>query len=160
MQLPILVLGRADAPVLLKQGDGYLDDDLTFDLRGRSAPFMPAGLGGEAAFYTIYLTTTHFAPTTTLRVTPRVDGVTLPFTDVVLNTVPGAEGEQREHEIGLSLPYMVGGVERLRYAPRGNWMDVTIETVRAAGIGVGERTIIDGIEVEFEVVQEGKEPIT
>jgi hypothetical protein len=159
MQLPILVLGRSDQPVLLKQGDGYFDDDQAFDLIGRSAPFMPAGLGGECAFYSIYVTTTHYAPTTTLRITPRVDGAFLPPTDVILSSAPPDDGEQRVAEIGLSLPYVVGGVERLRYAPRGCWMDVTIETLRTSGIGVAARIVVDGIEVEFEQVQEGKQPV-
>jgi hypothetical protein len=131
MQLPILVLGRSDQPVLLKQGDGYFDDDQAFDLIGRSAPFMPAGLGGECAFYSIYVTTTHYAPTTTLRITPRVDGAFLPPTDVILSSAPPDEGEQRVAEIGLSL----------------------------SGIGVAARIVVDGIEVEFEQVQEGKQPV-
>lgn len=159
MQLPVLVLGRSDAPVLLKHGDGYLDDDQVYDLLGRTDPYLPAGLGGEAAFFTVYLTTTHFQAVTVLRLTVRIDGVAVKTTDVVLNTAPGADGEQRVHEIDLSQPHMVAGVERLRYAPRGTWLDVTVETVRGQGLGASARQIVDGIECEFEVVQEGKQPV-
>lgn len=159
MQTPVLVLGRNDLPVLLKHGDGYLDDDQTYDLLGRTDPYMPAGLGGEAAFYTVYVSTTHFVYTVVLRVTIRIDGVGIKTTDIVLNTVPDSAGEQRQTEIDLSQAYMVLGEERLRYAPRGQSLDVTIETVRSAGIGVGGRCVIDGIECEFEVVQEGKQSI-
>lgn len=159
MQTPVLVVGRMDAPAILKHGEGYFDDDQVYDLFCRSDPFMPAGLGGEVAFFTIYVTTTHFDPTTTLRVTPRVDGVALDPTEIVLNTAPGSDGQRMVHEIGLSKPYLVAGVEKLRYAPRGSWMDVLIESQRAEGFGIGARQIVDGIECEFEVVQEGKEPL-
>lgn len=158
MQLPVLVVGHAGAPALLKHGVGYFDDDQVYDLYARSDAFMPAGSAGEVAFFSIYLTTTHYENPTVLRVTPRVDGLPLDATVVVLNIVD-AEGEQRVTEIGLSVPYVVGGVEQLRYAPRGSWMDVTIETLRGIGSGVGARQIVDGIEVEFEVVQEGKQPV-
>lgn len=159
MQTPILVVGRSTIPAILKHGSSYLDDDAPYDMLGRSDPFMPAGLGGEVAFFTIYVTTTHYQAVTVLRVTPRVDGVPLDATTIVLNTAPTADGEQRVHEIGLSKAYAIAGVEKLRYAPRGSWMDVTIETLRTAGSGVGARQIVDGIECEFEVVQEGKQPV-
>lgn len=156
MQIPVLVVGHAAIPAVLKHGDTYRDDGELYDLVGRSDPFMPAGLGGEVAFYTIYVTTTHFEAATTLRVTPRIDGVPLASTTIVLNTAPTDEGEQRVHEIGLSKPYVVGGLEMLRNAPRGSWIDVTVESQLVAGFGVAARWIVDGIEVEFETVQEGK----
>jgi hypothetical protein len=158
MLVPVLVVGRADDAALLRPGTGYDDDGVAYDLLGRSAAFMPAGLGGEAAFFTIYVTTTHYEATTVLRVTPAIDGVTLASTDIVLGTSDPA-GEQNVHEIDLSQAYTVGGVEKLRYAPRGQRLDVTIETLRGATLGVGARQIVDGIEVEFEVVQEGKQPV-
>ena len=159
MQIPVIVVGRANLPAVLKHGVGYFDDDAVYDLLGRSDPFLPAGLGGEAAFYTIYLTTTHFVASATLRITPRIDGVPLASTLLVLNTAPGEDGEQRVSEIGVSLPYVKGGVEMLRNAPRGCWMDVTVETQRVLGFGTADRIIVDGIEVEFEVVQEGKQAV-
>lgn len=159
MQIPVLVVGRASAPVILKHGVGYLDDDAPYDLVGRTDPYLPAGLGGEAAFYTIYLTTTHFTASSVLRITPRIDGVPLAPTILVLDTAPGGDGEQRVHEISLSKPYVVGGLEKLRNAPRGSWIDVTIETQRSVGLGVPDRVIVDGVEVEFETVQEGKQHV-
>ena len=158
MQIPVLVVGRADVPAILRHGVGYTDDGEVYDLVGRTDPFMPAGLGGEAAFYTIYVTTTHFAAATQLRVTPRIDGIPLASTAIVLNTAPTDDGEQRTHEVGLSKPFVDGGLEKLRNAPRGSWIDVTIETTRSAA-GVAARTVVDGIEVEFETVQEGKQPV-
>lgn len=159
MQIPVIVVGRSSLPAVLKHGVGYTDDDAVYDLVGRTDPFLPAGLGGEAAFYTIYLTTTHFAASATLRITPRIDGVPLASTLLVLNTAPGSDGEQRVTEIGISQPYIKGGLEMLRNAPRGCWMDVTIETQRGVGLGTPDRLIVDGIEVEFEVVQEGKQAV-
>lgn len=159
MQIPVLVVGRSTAPALLRHGVGYSDDGEVYDLLGRSDPFLPAGLGGEAAFYTVYVTTTHFEVATVLRVTPRIDGVPLAATAIVLNTAPGPDGEQRVHEISLSKPYVDGGLEKLRYAPRGSWIDVTVETQRSVGLGVAGRVIVDGIEVEFEAVQEGKQHV-
>lgn len=158
MQLPVLVVGLTTAPAILRHGVGYLDDDQVYDLYARTDPFMPAGVGGEAAFFTLYLTTTHFDAPTILRVTPRIDGNPLDSTTLVLNTA-SVDGVQRVSEIDLSVPHLVGGVERLRYAPRGGWMDVTIETLRVIGTGIGARQIVDGIEVEFETVQEGRKPV-
>lgn len=159
MQLPILVLGRSTLPAILRHGAEYFDDDQVYDFVGRSDPFLPAGLGGEAAFYTIYVTTTHFTVGSVLKITPRIDGLPLASTVLVLNTAPGDEGEQRIHEVSLSKPYVSGGLEMLRNAPRGSWIDVTIETQRVLGAGVADRLIVDGVEVEFETVQEGKQPV-
>ncbi len=159
MQIPVLVVGRATLPAILRHGVGYTDDGEVYDLVGRSDPFMPAGLGGECAFFTIYITTTHFEASSVLKVTPRIDGLPLASQTIVLNTAPGADGEQRVHEIGLSKPFIDGGLEKLRNAPRGSWIDVTIETTRSSGFGMAARQIVDGIEVEFEMVQEGKQPV-
>lgn len=156
MQIPVLVVGRATLPAILRHGVGYNDDDAVYDFLGRTDPYLPAGLGGECAFFTVYVTTTHFAASTVLRVTVRIDGVPLPATTIVLDTAPGSDGEQRVHEISLSKAYIDGGEEKLRYAPRGSWIDVTIESQRSAGLGTAARQIVDGIEVEFETVQEGK----
>lgn len=159
MQLPIVVLGHALVPVLLKHGVGYLDDAFPYDMIGRTDPFMPAGTAGECAWYTIYVTTTHFEVTVVLRVTPRIDGIALPSKDIVLNAVLDPSGERRITEIDLSVPHIVNTVERLRNVPRGTWCDVTVETVLGVGLGVSARQIVDGIEVEFEIVQEGRAAI-
>jgi hypothetical protein len=157
MLLPVLVVGRATAPRVLKHGVGYTDDGVAYDLLGRSAPFAPAGIAGECAWFTVYVTTTHYDQTVVLRVTSRVDGVEVDQTDLVLNAgAPASRGEQQVHEIDLSQAYIDAGITRSRYAPRGVWLDVTVESVRRVGLGVGARQIVDGIEVEYEVVQEGK----
>lgn len=157
MLTPVLVLGRADTAALLRPGLGYDDDGALYDLVARTEDFMPGGLGGEAAFFTIYLTTTHYEVGTVFRITPYLDGVPLAATTLLFATVSDG-GEERVTEIDLSVPYLVGGVEALRYAPRGQRFAVAVETRRAAGSGVNERQIVDGIEIEFEVVQEGKTP--
>lgn len=161
MLLPQLVVGRGNGtPAMLTVGAGYIDDDTHYDLLGRSAPWAPAGSGGEAIFTALYVTTRHFEQDVSLFVTTYIDG--MPLAEVTrLNLVGVAlsKGEQQVHEIGLSIPHMVAGVEKLRYAPRGTWISVQVETMIVDGFGSAARQCVDGIECEFEIVRESKEAV-
>lgn len=161
MLTPQLVVGRGNGtPAMLTVGSGYIDDDTNYELLGRSAPWAPAGVGGEAAFYSLYVTTRHFEDDVSLFITTFIDGVALPeVTRLNLVGVLLSPGEQQVHEIGLSKPYAPAGVELLRYAPRGTWISVQIETQIVDGMGSAARQIVDGVECEFEIVQEGKQPV-
>jgi len=158
MLTPQLVVGRGNGtPALLKVGVGYLDDDLHYEMLGRSAPYAPAGSGGECAFFSIYLITKTFDTDVALFVTPIIDGVAMPTQRVDILGVALSKGEQRVTEIGLSKAYSPAGVEELRYAPRGTWISVQIETKILTGAGVAAKQIVDGVECEFEIVRETKE---
>ncbi len=157
---PVQVVGRGgNGAVILRVGTGYLDDDATYDLLGRSAPFAPAGMMGEAAFHSLYLTTVHYEEDEEIVVTPRVDHVALAPTTIELVGVPGTKGVRLVHEISLYQPYIVGGIERLRYAPRGTWIDVQVETQFTINGKTPARILIDGMDVEAEIVRETKEAV-
>lgn len=161
MLTPQLVVGRGNGtPAMLTVGAGYIDDDVHYDMLGRTAPWAPAGVGGEAAFHSLYVTTRHFDEDVSLFVTTFIDGVALAeVTRINLVGVPLSLGEQRVVEVGLSVPYAPAGVELLRYAPRGTWISVQIETNIVDGFGSAARQIVDGVECEYEVVQESKVPV-
>ncbi len=154
---PVQVVGRGgNGAVILRVGTGYLDDDAKYDLYGRSAPFAPAGMMGECAFHSLYLTTVHYDVTEEIVVTPRVDHVALLPTTITLTGVASSKGERLVHEISLYQPYIIGGIERLRYAPRGTWIDVLIETKFTINARTPARFLIDGMDVEAEIVRETK----
>lgn len=158
MLTPQLVVGRGNGtPAMLTVGVGYIDDDTHYDLLGRSAPFAPAGPGGECAFHLLYVTTRHFEEDVSLFITTFIDGVALAEVKRInLVGVALSKGEQAVHEIGLSVPHMVAGIERLRYAPRGTWISVQVETRITLGDGTAAQQCVDGIDCEYEVVQETK----
>ncbi|MEP6990075.1 MAG: hypothetical protein ABJA80_04025 [bacterium] len=158
MITPQLVVGRGGGvPAMLAVGVGYEDDDVAYELLGRSAAWAPAGTGGECAFHSLYVTTRHFEDDVSLFVTTYIDGVPLPeVARITLVGVPLSMGEQQVHEIALSLPYAPAGVELLRYAPRGTWIIVQIETKIVDGFGTAAKQMVDGVECEYEVVQETK----
>lgn len=158
-QVPRLILGRGAAvpSIMRANGAAYTDDSVVFNGSGRSNKVAPAGAGGECIFTVLYLTTTHFDVNVSLFITPYVDGVALTRQRLNLVGVPGTDGETKVNEIGLSLPHLVSAVERLRYAPRGTWFHVLVET-DAAIVALGQ-CIVSEVEVEHEIVRESKEAI-
>jgi hypothetical protein len=158
MLAPELFVGRGGTPSLLRVGVGYTDDSVEYDLLARSRRVAPAGVGGEAIFTVLYVATLHFEDDASFYITPYVDGVALEVQRLDLVGVPGSKGEAQSHEIGLSIPYISGGVERLRYAPRGTWFEVEVETRYVLSAAVAGRAVITSIEVEHEIVRESMEP--
>lgn len=158
-QRPYLILGRGGiGPILLlANGAAYTDDSTAYNASGKTNKVAPAGAGGECIFTVLYLTTTHFDVNVSLWITPYVDGVALTKQRLNLVGVPGSDGETKVNEIGLSVAHSVSAVERLRYAPRGTWFQVLVET-DAAIVGLGA-CIVSEVEVEYEVVRESKEAI-
>ncbi len=163
MITPQLFLGRSLEPVLLRVGKGYTDDGEPYEMLARSRSLAPAGPGGECIFTLLYLTTLHYTDDVSVWITPIVDQVAQPTQRLDLTGVLDSVGERQTHEIGLAVPYLVGGVERLRFAPRGTWFDVQIETkYGAAEVGaapVASKQIIESVELEYEIVRESMEPI-
>lgn len=161
MLTPQLVVGRGSGtPAMLKVGVGYIDDDVNYELLGRSEPWAPAGVGGEAIFTMLYVTTRHYDLNVSLFITTFIDGVALAEVKRIdLVGVALSKGEQRVTEVGLSVAHSPAGVELLRYSPRGTWISVQVETRIGTGAGTASRQIVDGIECEYEVVRETKEAI-
>lgn len=158
-QTPRLIVGRGGVGAILLRANGaaYTDDSVAYNASGKSNKVAPAGAGGECIFTVLYLTTTHFDVNVSLWITPLVDGVALTKQRLNLVGVPGTDGETQVHEIGLSIAHLASAVERLRYAPRGTWFQVLVET-DAAVVGLGA-CIVSEVEVEHEIVRESKEAI-
>lgn len=151
MPLPQLVVGRSGGvPAILAVGSAYTDDGVAYGFSARSRPFIPAGIGGEAVFVTLYVTTRHTTGGANITVTPYVDGVALESQTITLVGVPGSQGEQRTHELPLSVPYLDGGVEQMRTAPRGDRIEVAVASASSVA------HFVEGVEVEYEIVRESK----
>lgn len=160
---PVLFIGRGGGePALLRYGVGYLDDGESYEMLALSRPVAIAGPGGECMYTLLYLTTKHYDDDVSIWITPVIDGVAQPTQRIDLTGVPGTQGEQKTHEVSLAISYMVGGTERLRYAPRGTWFSVQVETKYALGeAGAAAnpaKQIVESVEVEYEVLRETLQP--
>ena len=154
MSTPLLFLGSAAGGVLLEADQGTGDNAAAFNLLARTNRVAPAGVGGECIFTALYLAISH-TEAATLRVTPILDGVALEPTDIALPLV--AARTLTAHDVGISIPYTVAAVEAARFAARGTWLQVQVETLAAAPGDFGD-LIIESVEVEYEVVRETKDP--
>lgn len=156
--VPALFAGCWSEPVLLRIGAGYDDDSEAYELYAQSEPLAPAGEGGECIFTLLYVTTRHYDADVSFWLTPIVDGVALPTERLDLLATTSQKGEFQTHEVGLSIAYTVAGTERLRYAPRGTWFQLLVETRYGTLGGTPAEQIIEAAEVEFEIVRESKQP--
>lgn len=147
-------MGRGDSGVLLRVGVGFLDDGVAYNALGKSDPLAPAGSGGECIFPSLYLVLVHEGDAVTLRVTPIVDEVALEFTDIALPLV--AERKVTNHEIPVSVPYIVGDIEVARFAPRGTWIQVQVDTISDGVVELLAKLRVDSVDVEYEVVRESQ----
>lgn len=160
MITPHIIIGRAGTPVLLEVGVGYDDDGTDYEMLATSQPIAPAGPGGECIFTLLYLTTRHYSSDVSVWITPIVDRTELATQRLDLTGVLNSKGELQTHEIGLSIPYIVATVERLRYAPRGTWFSVRIETKygdnEVGAAPAPAQQIVESVELEYEVVRESQ----
>lgn len=129
-------------------------DDLgaTLDALAETNAYAPAGIGGEAMFTNVYMSL--FRDCTedvTLIFTLIVDGVE---EDPINLTIPGVASPARSvYEIGLSKPYPSAADPQILTAPRGQWVQLRVET--SGGLPDG-RFVIEGLELEREIVTEGQ----
>jgi hypothetical protein len=146
----MLLLARADVPALVQANKSVLDDGQRYRTVLNTNRVAPAGAGGECIFTNLYFSVRHYVAPVLLLVTVALDGNYLPSQQVVLEN--GADtGTIRELEISLMQALLVGGIERSRYAPRGGWIEVfleTADTVDPALLDIGT------VEVEYEIVRE------
>jgi hypothetical protein len=160
IQQPQLVLCRgAGTPAMLTVGGTYLDDGEVYEMVARSRPFAPGGQGGEAIFTTLWITTTTFDDAVSLFVTPFVDFVALETQRIDIPGAANPNNAQTIHELALSVPYIFGGIERMRNAPRGTYIDVKVETKIGTVAGSSARQIVDGFEVECEIVKDSRQAV-
>lgn len=146
-------LGTGDATGrLLEGGVGNDDAGTPFDARAQTRPLAPAGPGGECMFVNLYLVVERAnAQNFTLELVPIVDDEELDTYELVLEGV--AQPVEEVHEIPLSVPYLVDGLEVARNAPRGAWFSVRVQNGSAVP---PEIHIWEGFELEYEVVSESE----
>lgn len=149
-------MGRASTGVLVQVGETYLDDTAVYNAKGVTDRVAPAGAGGECIFTSLYVTTIHKGAVK-LKVTPIVDGTSLESSTIAL-TVKTAR-TTTVHEIGVSIPYKVGGVEVSRYAARGTWFQTQVETIADDDESL-DYLRVDAVELEHEVVRESLAAVT
>lgn len=144
MSAPILLFGEIDRAVLAAPEVGRGDDAAPVTMRVRSNRVAPDGPGGEALFEAVIITLRHqAAQTVTLRA--YVDDVLVQTTALALPAQPVLRS--RTLEVRLSVPVLVGTVERGRVRPRGAWLQVELESVGT------EPLAVDGCDLEFTSVR-------
>lgn len=140
---------------LYRGAQGTDDAGTPILVRFQTNEVAPAGAGGECLFEYVELAITRFnAVDWSFTVTPIIDGVELVGEEVTLVGVPDPVTELVE--VSFSQPYMVEGVERSRYTPRGAWCALLITATSAPDRDV----FMDGATLEFEIVVESEEEIT
>jgi hypothetical protein len=147
---PLIFFGRRDDEALLQAASGFTDAGESYTLLARSNRLAPAGAGGECIFTLYYLTVRHTGALT-LRVTPIVDDVRYPSVTVTFDDA-GPAPLLEVREIGFSHAYSRGGVERGRFALRGTWVQVEIESEGA----IGSDVVVELGDLEYEIVRESK----
>lgn len=147
-------MGTAAGSVL-RGAVGTDDNGTAVAVRLETNEVAPAGAGGECLWINAYVAFSRLnASDWTFTLTPIIDGVEL---DPVSVTLAGVMAPVTEVlEVSLSQPYVVGGVERSRYHPRGAWCKVRFSSTDAPDQDV----IFEGVEIEHEVVTESVEAIT
>jgi len=158
-----LFFGTRDAAHLLEAGVGFLDDGLIYNVLAKTDRVAPGGTAGECVFTSLYLSIVHFSAVS-CRVTPIIDGVAqaaqvfaLSGTGVVGGPFLEVDRKVDKVEVGLSVPLIVGGIERLRTYPRGTWVQALVETTFEVG---GSSYIrFDEIDVEHEIVVAAAQPV-
>ncbi|MGH3428474.1 MAG: hypothetical protein ACRDQZ_13055 [Mycobacteriales bacterium] len=159
MAKPRLFFGARSGGLLVEAGIGFDDAGAAYSFRAKTSKLAPAGAGGECIFTSLYLSVVHFAPVA-FRVTPIVDEVAEITQEVTLAGLSPLGGPFTEAqrlvepiEVGLSRPYLVGGVERLRTYPRGIWFEVLVEATASTFFR------IDAVEVEHQIVVSPARPV-
>lgn len=151
MATPKLFVGTRGTNGLLEADRGYKDRTVAYALSAKTNRYAPAGAGGECIFTSLYAVVT-FSASVTVSFTPYIDGVALETQTIsfVQNALVTRQTVSRE--LALSVPILVAAVERGRVTPRGTWCQVEVSSDDSVQV------IIEGIEIEYEVVRESKMP--
>ena len=153
-----IFLGRNDSTVaeLYQTNTGNQDGGEDYNGYALSDRFAPAGVGGEVAFYTLYIPITFELDNTPISVSVQIDDEERVTYDFTLTNPEAPDRFKTILEVSLleQLPNTVANnTLRGQWAPRGTWIQVELETTFVGGVGFVQ---IDGVELEHEVVQEGK----
>lgn len=144
-------LGTDDC--LARGGLGTTDVGQAIGFRARTRSYAPAGIGGEVICTNVYLSMQRAnTADLSLTVTPIVDGVEKDAIALVLEATD--EPVREVHELGLAQLYPSAADPQIAVALRGCWFQLE---VRASDAGAAGRLVIEGVELEFETVTEGKQ---
>lgn len=147
---------------LLALGGQEVPDDLgePIELVALSNEYAPAGIGGEAIFTNVYLTLFRSNDAElTLLLTPWVNGVAEETIEIVR---PATAAPVREVlEIGLARYYPSALNPQIANAMRGTWFQAELRTPADESVAImpDGRVIVEGWELEHELVTEGKEAV-
>lgn len=145
-------LGVDDNPALGSQ-EGSDDLGTDIELVARTNAYAPYGVGGEGIFTNLYLTLFRSNDADLeLSVVPIVDGVEQDAIQLIRPAV--AEPTREVLEIGLATYYPSAADPQIANAMRGTWFQTEIRSVGTLPAG---RLIIEAVELEHEVVTEGKQ---
>lgn len=162
LQLPVRdvkvfwYLGIDDA--LAQGGQGNLDLTDAIEFVATTNAYAPAGIGGEAIFVALRIALFRDNDEDMeLDIIPVVDGVE--GEEIVLS-LPGVAAPARSiHELHLVKYYPSSADPQIVNSPRGQWIQVDVRSVAPPeSVGrVDGRVVIEGLELEYEVVREGLE---
>lgn len=138
---------------LAKGGQGTDDLGTGYTFRAKTRSYAPAGIGGECIFTNLYISLLRSnTEDMTIEIVPIVDGVAQDAVALVLEAV--AAPLREVHEVGLAVFYPSAANPQIATAMRGCWFQTE---VRSSGAIPAGRTVVEGIELEHEVVTEGRQ---
>ena len=157
---------------VVEANSSFLDDGAAYNMVVTTNRFAPGGDGGEAVFTTLYAvfqnreavrvriailvddTPINFPPLGAVG-NPNVSYATVPYYEI--NLPASANFALRHYEIGLSIPLKdATGIEVARFAARGTWFQVKVETVADGTTIFLNPLLIEELEVEYENVRESR----
>jgi hypothetical protein len=159
MASPKLFFGTRRTNAMLQVGRGYLDRGLEYDFDAKTNRYAPGGSAGECIFISLYAVVT-FTASMVFSLMPIVDGVELEAQTITLVQNATATRQTRVFELGLSVPVLIGGVERARVSPRGTWFQIRAATGFVVSGDPANQLVVDGLTLEYLVVRESQQPRT
>lgn len=135
--------------------EGSSDLGTDIELVARTNEYLVAGIGGEAIFRNVYLALFRSnSDTLQLSVTPVVDGVE--YEAIIIDLEAVANPTRETLEVGLAVLYPSVANPQIATALRGEKFALEIRSVGTIPPG---RFKIEGMELEWDVVTEGKEAV-
>lgn len=143
---------------LARGSSGNLDLGEAVEFVALTNAYAPAGIGGEAIFVNLRLSLFRDNATDmVLDVVPIIDGIEQ---DLIELDLPGVAAPARSiHELGLASYFPSALDPQISTALRGTWFQAEIRSPgppESVGV-VDGRFVFEGLELEFEVVEEGRQ---
>jgi hypothetical protein len=110
------------------------------------------GEGGEVALHNVYVVL-QWTAAVSVKATPIVDGQRFGPTYIGLSASDAYT--RNRFEVAVSQPYTAGGIERFRVGARGTWLEIELEVAGWPECNACGDLIFEGIEFEWDAVQEG-----